>query len=72
MKNLYNPLPTMKKIRRSVWLPTLLAIYLIAMLCWFAPSLIAQGEITRLIVVSLIEIAIIVVLFLFLREREQR
>lgn len=61
-----------KGIRRSVWLPTLMILYLIGMTAYFAPSLIAGGEITRLVVVTIVELIIILLLFLFLRKKEQR
>lgn len=61
-----------KKIPRSVWMPCLLLIYLFGMTAWFAPSLIANGEIARLIIVFISEIIIIIVLRIFLKKREQQ
>lgn len=59
-----------KKLKKSVWLPTLLLVYLFGMTIWYAPSLINQGETIRLIVVFSIELAIIIVLRILLRKRE--
>lgn len=53
-------------------MPCLLLIYLIGMTCWFAPSLIANGEILRLIIVFLSEIGIIILLRIFLVKREKQ
>lgn len=47
-------------------------LYLIGMTAYFAPSLIAGGEITRLVVVTIVELIIILLLFLFLRKMEKR
>lgn len=60
-----------RKIRKSVWMPALLLVYLFGMTAWFAPSLIANGEIARLIIVFLSEIFIIVLLRIFLIKRER-
>lgn len=61
-----------KRTKRSVWLPTLLFIYLTAMTAWFAPELIANGEIVRLITVTVVEIAVIIVLRMFLQKQERK
>lgn len=53
-------------------MPTLLLIYLVGMTTWFAPQLIANGEIARLITVVLTEIVIIGLLFFFLRKIEKK
>lgn len=58
------------KLKRSVWLPTLLFIYLLAMTAWFAPELINKGETVRLVVVFAVETAVILTLHWFLRRRE--
>ena len=68
----YNKPNGKKKIRRSVWMPCLLLIYLAGMTAWFAPSLIANGEIARLIVVFVSEIFIIGLLRMFLVKRERQ
>lgn len=51
-----------KKVPRSIWMPALLLIYLFGMTLWFAPQLIANGEIARLVIVFCSEILIIVLL----------
>lgn len=61
-----------KKLRRSVWMPILLLIYLAVMTTWFAPRLIAEGETARLIVVVLSELAIIYALRVFLVKKERQ
>ena len=61
-----------KKLRRSVWMPILLLIYLAVMTIWFAPRLIAEGETVRLIVVVLSELAIIYALRVFLVKKERQ
>lgn len=61
----------MKKIPRSIWLPSLLLIYLLGMSGYHAKALIQAGETMRLVVVFLIEILIIVALYFFLRKREK-
>lgn len=60
-----------RKMPRSVWMPALLFIYLFGMTLWFAPQLIADGEIARLIIVFCSEIAIILLLRHFLIKREK-
>ena len=68
----YNNPPNRKKLRKSVWMPVLLTIYLLGMTAWFAPSLIANGETARLIIVFIIEALIIVLLRIFLVKRERQ
>lgn len=60
-----------KKIPKSTWMPILLFIYLFGMTWWFAPQLIANGEIARLIIVFLSETCIILLLRWFLLKREK-
>ncbi len=60
-----------KKVPRSVWMPALLLIYLFGMTLWFAPQLIANVEIARLVIVFCSEILIIVLLRFFLLKREK-
>lgn len=64
--------PRKQKIKRSVWLPALLLIYLFGMTIWFAPSLIDNGEIVRLVVVFVAELVVIILLRLFLIKKEQQ
>lgn len=68
--------PQLKKnktvMKRSVWLPLILTLYLLGMTGWFAPTLIRNGEITRLVSVFLIECMVIIILHIFLKKREHR
>ncbi|MDE7403025.1 MAG: hypothetical protein K2M87_06405 [Muribaculaceae bacterium] len=61
-----------RKVKRSVWLPIVLLIYIIAMTAWFAPSLIAQGEVLRLVLVVGVELVIIAILYILLKRREKQ
>lgn len=61
-----------RKVPRSIWMPALLLIYLFGMTLWFAPKLIADGEVLRLIVVFVSEILIIILLRHFLVKREKQ
>lgn len=72
MSRLNNTRPGKRKIRRSVWMPALLFIYLFGMTAWFAPILIANGEMLRLIIVFVSEVAIILLLRVFLIKRERQ
>jgi len=60
-----------RKLKKSVWLPCLLALYFIGMAVFFGPGLIRNGETARFITVSAIEIAIIVAVHFFYRRRER-
>lgn len=53
-------------------MPALLLIYLFGMTLWFAPQLIANGEIARLIIVFVSEVLIIILLRKFLVKRENQ
>lgn len=57
---------------RSVWLPTLLLLYLLAMTGWFGAELIRNGETARLIIVFVVELIVIGLLYFFLKKRERR
>lgn len=61
-----------KKLRKSIWVPGLLFIYLLAMTIIFGADLIRGGEWMRLVSVSLIELAMIVVLHILLKKQEER
>ena len=61
-----------KKLRKSIWLPGLLFIYLLAMTLIFGADLIRGGEWMRLISVSVIELAMIIVLHILLKKQEER
>lgn len=58
-------------MKKSVWVPILLAIYLIAMALWFGPRLIREGETLRLILVVIVEAIIIILVRLFLLRKER-
>lgn len=62
----------MKRIRKSVWLPTLLAIYFIAMMAIFGPELLRNGEKARFFTVATVEIIVIILVYLFYRHREKK
>lgn len=64
--------PHKPRIKRSVWLPALLLIYLFGMTIWFAPSLIEGGETLRLVLVFAAELAVIIVLRQFLIKKEKQ
>ena len=61
-----------KKLHKSIWLPGLLFIYLLAMTLIFGTDLIRGGEWMRLICVSVIELALIAALHILLKKREER
>ncbi len=61
-----------KAIKKSIWLPSVLTLYFLAMAIIFGPDLIRNGEITRFVIVSVIEIAIIIAVHFFYRHRERR
>ena len=61
----------MRKIKKSVWLPILLLIYFFVMTYMYAPELIRTGQVTRLVTVAIIELAVLVTLHFFLKKREQ-
>ena len=67
-----NPIRKCRRFPRSQWLPALMLIYLIAMTLYYGGDLIAQGEIARLVIVFIIELAIIIALRIFLKKREER
>lgn len=64
--------PGRKKIRKSVWMPCLLLIYLAGMTVSFAPRLIADGETLRLVFVFVSELVVIILLRIFLVKRERQ
>lgn len=61
-----------KKLRKSIWLPGLLFIYLLAITLIFGADLIRGDEWMRLISVSVIELAMIIVLHILLKKQEER
>lgn len=64
-------MPTPKRLPKYIWLPTLLAIYFIAMMIMFVPELYKKGEITRIVIVTSVEIIIIFLCYLFYKRREK-
>ena len=60
-----------RKIPKSVWLPIVLTIYFLGMAIYFGPQLIKEGETTRFILVSIAEIAIIILVRLFYKRKER-
>ncbi|MDE5790045.1 MAG: hypothetical protein K2H96_02295 [Muribaculaceae bacterium] len=61
----------MKRIKKSVWLPSVIFIYFICMTFMFAPELIQTGQSARLLTVAAVEIIVIIALHFFLKKREQ-
>ncbi|MDE7442161.1 MAG: hypothetical protein K2M69_08355 [Muribaculaceae bacterium] len=61
----------MKKIKKSVWLPAIITVYFIGMMCWFGPELIRTQQTSRFVTVAAIEIVVIVALYFFLKKREE-
>ncbi len=59
-----------KKLPKSDWLPAVLAIYFIVMAAIFVPTLIRAGEYLRVALISVVEIAVLIALRIFLRKRE--
>lgn len=59
------------RIKKSIWLPSVLAIYFMAMMAMFGPGLVRKGETARFITVSVIEIIIIILVHLFFKKRER-
>lgn len=64
--------PAKKKIRRSQWLPALLLLYFAAMACFYGPGMISNGETLRFTVISVVELGVLYLLYLFLRKKEKR
>lgn len=60
------------KIPKYNWLPAVMLIYLLGMTAWFGADLIRNGEITRLVVVFLLELLVIWLLRIFLKKRAGR
>ncbi|MDE6071289.1 MAG: hypothetical protein K2G53_01915 [Muribaculaceae bacterium] len=60
-----------RKIRKSIWLPALLALYFLGMAIYFGPQLIREGETLRFILVSVAEVVIIILIHFFYKHRER-
>ena len=59
------------KIKKSIWLPSVILIYFTAMTLIFGVELIKSGEILRFTATVVAEIAVIIALFYFLRKKEK-
>lgn len=59
------------KIKKSVWLPTVISIYFIAMAVIFGKEYIAAGEWVKFSLTCAAEIIVIILLVIFLRKREK-
>ncbi len=60
-----------RKIKKSVWLTSLILIYTLVMTFLFAGDWIASGNTTRLILTLAAQLVFIIALYFFLRKREQ-
>lgn len=61
-----------RKIKKSIWLPCVLAIYFIGMAVFFGPQLIRDGETFRFILVSAVEIIVIIAVHYFYKRKERQ
>lgn len=59
-----------RRIRKSLWLPLVLALYAIAISCYFGPRLIAEGLATKFWISVAVEAVVVVGLFFALRRKE--
>lgn len=59
------------KIKKSIWLPTVLLIYFAFMAIYFGKDLLLTGHSTQFYLISGAEILAIVLLFIFLRKKEK-
>lgn len=57
-------------IKKSVWLPTLIFIYFLAMAIIFGPEMIKGGVSAKFIIICSCEIIVIVLLIAFLKRKE--
>lgn len=60
-----------KRLRRSLWLPIVLAAWFAIMAFYNAPELLASGQTGRLVTTTLVELAVIAGLFFALRKKEK-
>lgn len=60
-----------EKLRKSDWLPALILVYFIIMMCVFGPDLLAKGEYLTFGLTAAAELVILVLLRIFLRKREK-
>lgn len=59
------------KLKKSVWIPAGLALYALAMTCYFGPRLIEEGHTIKLWVSVACEVIFIIALFFALRHKEK-
>ncbi len=59
------------KLPKYIWLPSLLAIYFIVMMIVYVPELYRKGEISRILIVSSVEILVIGLTYVFYKKREK-
>ena len=60
----------MRKLKKSIWLPAVLALYAAGFSCWFGPRLIAEGQGVKFWISVGFEVVVIVGLFFALRRKE--
>ncbi len=60
----------MAKLKKSVWLPLCLAIYMAAMSFTFADEWIKSGHALRFYITVAVEVILLILLVIFLRKRE--
>lgn len=60
-----------RKFKKSIWLPTVLGIYLAAMSCYFGPRLIAEGRASKFWISVAFEVVLITGLYFALRRKEK-
>lgn len=61
----------MKKIKKSVWLPLLLAVYCGAISCYFGPRLIEEGRGSKFWISVAFEAVVIIGLYFALHRKEK-
>ena len=59
-----------RRIRKSVWLPIVLSLYFIFMATYFGKEMIAGGRVWQFAGICVGEIAVLILLVVFLRKRE--
>lgn len=59
------------KLKKSVWLPTVIAAYFIIMAIYFGPEMIKAGRTLQFSLTCLAEVIVLVLLVIYLRKREK-
>lgn len=59
-----------KKLKKSLWLPPLLAVYCAVMDIYFGPRLIAEGRASKFWISVAFEAVVVIGLFFALRRKE--